>query len=366
MTTRQKNAIVLVLAVLGTVAALYFMEKDRNASAPTGARVLAAIPADTFLLATVDVAPLRHSPLVEPLRALGSKGMGKDLQSQCGFDPIERLDTLAVALPEAEGAGDFGIASAGPITEEELLTCARTVMEARGAHLGTHKAGAFVLAEDTGILGGVYGKLAVRDSGPFLLAREPWLTAMMDAWTRKKPRVETNTRHMDLRKSLETAGSAGGAGKPAVLVTALLPVKLRDRLKREMGGEVPNATMLGVLGVEAAGVAVTLSPSNVLDFAAELRCETPQACAEVRDLITKKRDEWVADVRVRLIGLGGVLQGLTVEANGTRVSARTRIAADDARRLIERALDLSRAGSNVANAATGTKAAPAQKDAGAH
>ncbi|WP_394833651.1 hypothetical protein LVJ94_44810 [Pendulispora rubella] len=363
MTTRQKNAIVLVLAVLGTVAALYFMEKDRNASEPAGARVLAAIPADTFLLATIDVAPLRHSPLVEPLKALGATGMGKDLQSQCGFDPIERLDTLAVALPEAEGSGDFGIASAGPLTQEELLTCARTLMHARGANLGTRKAAGFVLAEDTGILGGVYGKLAVRDSGPFLLAREPWLSAMMDAWARKKPRVETNARHMDLRKTLEASG--GGAGKPAVLLTALLPLKLRDRLKREMSGEVPNTAMLGVLGVEAAGMAVTMSSPSVLDFAAELRCDTPQACTEVRDLITKKRDEWAADVRVRLIGLGGVLQGLTVEANGTRVSARTRIATDDARRLIERALDLSRAGSNVANATTGTKAAPAQKDAGA-
>jgi len=358
VTTRQKNAIVLVLAVLGTVVALYFMEKDRNASEPAGARVLAAIPADTFLLATVDVAPLRHSPLIEPLRAFGA-GMGKDLQSQCGFDPIERIDALAVALPEAEGAGDFGVASAGPLTQEELLTCARTVMQSRGAHLGTHKAAGFVLAEDTGILGGAYGKLAVRDSGPFLLAREPWLSAMMDAWRHAKPRVETNARHMDLRKALEA--TAGGASKPAVLLTALLPVKLRDRLKREMDGEVPNAAMLGVLGVESAGMAVTLSSSSVLDFAAELRCETAQACSEVRDLITKKRDEWAADVRVRLIGLGGVLQGLTVEANGTHVSARTRIAAEDARRLIERALDLSRAGSNVPPV---TKAAPPQKDAG--
>jgi len=380
VTTRQKNAIVLTLAVFATVLALYFLEKNRSPSAPGGARVLDAVPADTFLLATFDVGPLRASPLMEPLRSL-SAGMGKDVRSQCGFDPLERLDTVAVALPESDGIGDFGVVSVGSLKKDELLKCARTVMQARSANLAAHDVSGFTVVEDKGTFGGAYGKLAVRDFGPFLLAREPWISSMIEAWEKKRPRIESNARHMDLRRSLGTPRGAStnepARAKPAVLVTALLPAKLRERLKREMSTEGTagsNAAMLGVLGVESAGIAVTIDAAGMIDLAAELRCETVQACLDVEHLIAKKRDEWAGDFRMRLIGLGGILQGLTVEAKGPQVSSHTRIAADDARRLIDRLLELragAHAGSNVVpvtsatSGMSGPQPAPPDKDAGA-
>ncbi|WP_394823815.1 hypothetical protein [Pendulispora albinea] len=350
MTTRQKNAAILIVAVLGTFGALFLLEKSRSSAERGGTRILDAIPADTFLLATVDVEPLRGSPLADPLRALGPGiGMnGKELQAQCGFDPFDRLDALALAIPEGEGVGDFGIVSAGRIAKDELLRCARTLMQSRSARLGTRDVSDFTLVEDQGTFAASQGKLAVRDGGPFLLSREPWLTSMIEAWDKKRPRIEASTRHMELRKELSTPQA------PVVLVTALLPTKLRDRLKREMATnpgdatDPSNATMLGVLGVEAAGLSLTMSSGNVLDLAAELRCETEQDCTMVRDLIVKKRDEWASDLRLRFIGLGAVAQGLTVEAKGTRISARTRVAMDDARRLIDRLLELRSAPPNTA------------------
>lgn len=89
------------------------------------------------------------------------------------------------------------------------------------------------------------------------------------------------------------------------------------------------------------------------EISAELDCEDVQGCALVKDLLVKKRDEWASDVRMRLVGLGGLAQGLTVEANGRRLTARTRIPTEDARRLLERLPQLA-----------GRSGEPADKDAG--
>lgn len=205
MTTRQKNAIVLIAAIAAAVFGLFALEKNRAKTGDGAVHLLDAIPADTFLLATVDVAKVRHSPLAEPLRAFGAS-MGKGLLGQqCGFDPVERLDALAVAIPEAEGTSDFGIATAGPITKEELVPCAQKVMLSHGAHFGTRDVAGFTLLEDKGTFAAAQAKLAVRDRGPFLLARDPWLTSMIDAWERRRPRIETNPKHTELRRRLSAS-----------------------------------------------------------------------------------------------------------------------------------------------------------------
>ncbi|HWL89175.1 MAG TPA: hypothetical protein VNO21_25405, partial [Polyangiaceae bacterium] len=337
---------------------------SRPPSEQSGARVLDAVPDDTFLLATVDVARVRSSPLAEPLRSLGA-GMERNIAGQCGFDPVDRLDTLALAVPESDGIGDFGVATVGHLQKEELVRCARTIMQGRSAALGTREASDFTIVEDKGTFAAGAAKLAIRDLGPFLLAREPWLSNMMAAWEGKKPRIAANPRHMELRRAL--AGSAsdqvadkGQHADPAVMVTALLPAKLRDRLKREMSAnpaDASNTAMLGILSVDAAGMALSLTPDGLIDLRAELRCETADACAQVQEFLAKKRGELAGDFRMRLLGLGGLLQGLTVETKETRISARARLPADEAKRLLDRLLEL-RSGAGV------TKSAPPDKDAG--
>ena len=53
------------------------------------------------------------------------------------------------------------------------------------------------------------------------------------------------------------------------------------------------------------------SPSDSTDFDLELRCDTPQACDDVKKLIERERLALSGDFRARLLGLGPLIDGLS-------------------------------------------------------
>ena len=61
--------------------------------------------------------------------------------------------------------------------------------------------------------------LAVRDGGPYLVGRGPWLAHMVDVVDGKAPSVASSAGHEALRANL--AREDGGAD--AIVVTAILP-----------------------------------------------------------------------------------------------------------------------------------------------
>ncbi len=300
--------------------------------------LLAALPEDSFLAATVDMKAFRASPLAAPLTSLGLDRLagGASLQgasATCGFDPAAKIDQLAVALPEAEDTGDFGLAMQGSAARDELVECARKVILARGGHPTVAPQGAFTFVDDTS----VGAKLALHEGGPFLLARGPWLTKMVDTVERKSPSIEESTLHAEIRHAL---------GSAAVVVTAVLPNKLRDRLKREMNAETTgangNAAMAGILAVKAAGVALVPGVAGgTTELTAELRCETPEACIEVKKVIERKREGWSKDLTIRLLGVGPLIDALAIETHDSSLRATTRLPADEARRLIEHVIEMT-------------------------
>ena len=96
----------VAFAALIGAAGLVTLRARRASSGGGGvAGVLAAAPADAWLLATVDVAAAW--PLLKP--AVGAAGglagatrvagLGP-LSAACGFEPLEHLRELMVALPE--------------------------------------------------------------------------------------------------------------------------------------------------------------------------------------------------------------------------------------------------------------------------
>jgi hypothetical protein len=104
----------------------------------------------------------------------------------------------------------------------------------------------------------------------------------------------------------------------------------------------------------AVGGAVALAagaPGGTTELLAELQCDTAEACAPVRALVERKRVAWSKDMSFRFIGLGPLVDALTVSAEGNKVSASTRMPAEDARQLVERLLDLRR-GRPLASPAT--------------
>src|SRR5437773_541082 len=92
-------------------------------------RALDAIPSGALLLATADLAALRASPVGAPFLHEGREipGLGK-VRDVCGFDPIDTLTEVALAIPAAGDAGEFGLSAAGDVDADALVACASKVI----------------------------------------------------------------------------------------------------------------------------------------------------------------------------------------------------------------------------------------------
>ncbi len=311
------SAVALVAAALALAIGL----KARRARSGETAGVLLAAPADAWLILTVDVAAAR--PLLEPLLEVGdgrlatatrAAGLGS-LVDACGFDPVPHLRELMVAAPEGGERGDFGVAFSADLTMDELATCARKAIVARGGTPSTTMRGGFaVIGDDSAPK---QARLAYRDGGPFLVGRGTWLEAMIDAAAGRG--AHAHSEHEALRSVLAPAGAA----PRAVVITALLPKSLRDRVRAETDAGAAGA-FAGVLEVEEAGAAVTTSDATTA-LEIELRCETAAACGDVKELIEKGRLSLSSHFGARLLGFGPLIDGLSIDAPGAGALAiRTR------------------------------------------
>lgn len=321
----------LVLVAL-VVAAGFGIGRVRSTGARRMDPVLAAMPRDAWLVVTVDVAALRQSPVAAPLvkSVTSVPGLGS-LADACGFDPLARLTDLAVCSPEGGERGDFGLAFAGDLGKDELARCAEKVIRARGGRPSTSQQAAFTVLEDEA--DATHTRVAYRDGGPFLVGRGAWLDAMMAAAVSKDPGPGAGSAHMALRESLS------GETHPTVLLTALLPAALRQRLKAEVTDPAQEHEYASVLSVDRAGLAITTGPSgSTTRVAARLHCETADACAEVQRLVDRKRMALSRDFGVRLVGLGPLLDSLTLEAQGDSLSAAASAPTDALTKAVERVL----------------------------
>jgi hypothetical protein len=274
------------------------------------------------------------------------------LPDACGFDPVPRLRQLAVASPEGGERGDFGVALDGDLTKAELSRCAEKIIGARGGSASTTQRGSFSVVENAA--DAKRTRMAYRDGGPFLVGRGGWVDAMIDAFGGKRATLSNNAQHMSLRSSLAAAGGT----TPTAMLTAVLPKALRERLKTEMsaeGGGEGDRAYAAVLAVEAAGVALTDRGGGQTGLTAELRCETPDACAEVKRLIDRKRADFAKGFAARLLGLSPLLDSMTVSTQGVSLSLSAHASSAELADAVGRLLDLRRP--SAAPAPTGSDAA---------
>jgi hypothetical protein len=313
------GAVLLAMAALG-------LSSRRETAGKT--RVLAAAPPDSWLVLSVDVAAAW--PLLQPL--VGSDaglagasriaGLGT-VSAVCGFEPLEHVRELLVALPEHDAdRGDFGLAFDGDFTAESLEACARKAIASGGGTPASSAHGDY--ARITNTKDPQAASLATRPGGPYLVGRGAWLDAMIDAVDGKTAGA---TVHDAMRRTLRDAAS----GEPGLVVTALLPRTLRDRLAGErpevpagLDAGVPDAsaerigkTPPGILGVREAGLAIvahgpSTSPTALTDIDLEVRCDTAVACADVKTFLEHERFALSGDLRARLMGLGPLIDALAI------------------------------------------------------
>ena len=333
--SQRRQYLLFFALVLGVVVAAFVLGRH-----PAGGGLLDAVPRDAWLVVHVDAAALRSSALAKPVLGNGDRspipGLG-GLAAQCGFDPVSRLREIVVTSPENGERGAFAVAFSGDFTKEEMQSCAEKVIRARGGTPATSARDGFTLVEDTG--DEKHARLAYREGGPFLVGRGAWLDATIDAVLGKGERA--NPDHASLRAAIAPRDPKS---VQALVVTALLPATVRDKLKAELGGEAAGAgekSFAGVLGVKAVGLAVsTGGPGSTTDFTVEMRCESSSACDEVDKLIDRKRLALSRELGLRLIGLGPLIDSLKVGSKDVTLTATASASTDDLAKALQRVLDL--------------------------
>ncbi|MGO8997175.1 MAG: hypothetical protein ACLQVI_27990 [Polyangiaceae bacterium] len=346
---------VVVLSALAAAAAagIAFMVL-RSSSA--SANPLAAVPADSFMVVTIDVVSLAESPIGQALAgengARAGSLLGVDsITATCGFDPLPHLRTVALAIPEGPmGAageaerGDFGVAASGSLAREALESCAKALIKKRGGEAMARQSGSFTVISDGRAPGGA--EVAFRDGGPYLVGKGAWLTRMIDAADGRVP--STLSSSSDTHASLRADLAARDVDAEAIRATAILPQSVRARVEHEMvleahEGDRAVKAMEGVLGVAAAAFGVhagrNQSGQDETRFLAELRCDTEAACDAVSTLILHTRLGWSGNLAYRLLGLGPLIDNLAVERQGTALFVRTHAPAGDLAKVVSRALD---------------------------
>jgi hypothetical protein len=331
-----------------------------------------AVPRDSFVVATMNLAELRRSPLHDVLLGKESTahaprtasamfdakalGIGK-LADACGFDPLSRVEQLALAVPEEGDKGELGLAARVTVSESELSGCASALAGRRGGKVETKDVGSFVVVEDPASESAARPRLAYGRGGLLVTGRGAWFDAMLEVADHKKPGAREAAAHAAMRHSLT---SREGWHSPTIVVSALLPRALRDRIKSEMGAELgaaepagpetrPEAkprdssqhVMAGVLGVSTVGVALKAGASGQnVDAAVELMCDSEEACASVEKLILKKRFDWSKELMLRMVGFGPLLDSIDVKREGVRIRVTAGAPADALAATLDRVLRL--------------------------
>jgi hypothetical protein len=336
MTSNHRKDVIALLAIGAAAAALIAWLIARSARGGTS-DPLAAVPVDSFLVATLDVRALATSPIGEAIAGDGGVRTGAmfgvdSIEATCGFDPLPHVRAIALTVPEGETHGDLGFAATGDLASSSLETCAKTVIAKRGGHATTRQSGSFTVISSDDARSGA---LAFRDGGPFLVGNGAWLEAMIDATEGRRPSMASagSDAHHVLRADLATLEP----GDSAVVASAIVPRELRDRVRSEMeiaGDEAKLGPSIdGVLAVASVGLALHAGRAGEdTRVTLEIRCDgdaAEAACEKVEKMVLHFRLGWSGDLRLRLVGLGPLIDGLETQRTGATLLVRTHARASD-------------------------------------
>ena len=324
MQTRARNALALGAAAALTAAGLGAVAHYRRAP-DLRAQVLDAIPSDAFLVARADLAALRASPVGAPLLRYLTAGrdtteLGR-VRDVCGFDPMDTITELAVAIPAAGDAGEFGLVAAGPLDDEALLACASRIIDARGGRAVTTTVGSFRSVRDAA-LAVAGGEIAVRRGGPLLLGAGAYLRSMIDAADGRSPSIHSSLVHAVLGREI------GGA---SVRVVVVLTPEQRRTLAEELESDGEPGSPAA--SIRAGGLGVELG--QTVSLHALVTCENSASCARLARTLGERRDAHARDPALRRAGLDTVLERLEIVPRGELVDARVGLPVEQAARFVQ-------------------------------
>ena len=270
---------------------------------------LALIPPGSAFVLSADLRQLEHAPLGLLLaQRLGHVGSAGQLAQLCGFDPLARLDQLALAVPSAglaaqEHPEDFGIVASGQFSATEIVHCATAAISARGGEAIQTQLGRFSSVRDRKTSG---GEVAAKDGGLLIVSGGSYFRELLDAAEgnaaqRERPDAR-DARHAELRKTL---------GAAPLLATWLLGEGWFERVTGD--GTNPRLSPLGAL--KAVGARIDVDRAAHLSVL--LECADSEGASGVSNLLTHLR----ASLDAMLVdpALSTLAKRITVSQTGARL-----------------------------------------------
>ena len=302
----SKKALYLALAaaiaaVVAVAAFSMLRERALEPRARRAASALSMIPPGPALVLTLDVANLRKGPagalLGRRLVALSN------LSKRCGFEPLEEVEQLALAMPSAAtgtsaglSTGELGLIATGDFSAARVLQCAELSIRERKGEPGRTRIGPFSTVRDKSKSG---GELAVRDGGPLIVSGGSYFRELLDAAEASQPAAPQaaarDAIHVELRRAL-------GASAP-LLLSWVLPPKWTETFVSQREAQLSRLS-----GVRALAVKATFDAGVALEGL--VACADEQACRDLSGFIEEFRgalgpeltvgDSWRLATRVRI------------------------------------------------------------------
>ncbi|HYP77058.1 MAG TPA: hypothetical protein VER12_13915 [Polyangiaceae bacterium] len=289
MSATERNIHLGVLGASLAVCIWVFGARPRSAEPAThrGTRSLAAaersalslIPAGAAFTLSVDVRALSRAPLGAFIaERLGRSAGASKLIHTCGFDPLMRLEQLALAIPSANLDGqarpDFGVIATGRFSGAEITRCARTAIHARGGEAIETQLGSFDSVRDATASG---GEIAAKD-GLVVVSGGSYFRELLDSAEGKHTRPALSDprsrQHADLRRAL---------GPGALLVSWLLG----DGWFERFAGGGTNARLSPLSALERLGARVNVAETAQLLLL--LECADSDSAARIATLLSELR-----------------------------------------------------------------------------
>ena len=289
MTTTERNIHLGVLGASLALAVWVFGAQPRSAGPATHGDTLspatdersplAIIPAGSAFVLSVDVRALSRSPLGAFIaERLGRSAGASKLAQACGFDPLARLDQLALAIPSANLAAqehpeDFGIVASGRFKAEEITRCASSAITARSGEPIRTKLGSFDSVRDRKASS---GEIAAKD-GLLVVSGGSYLRELLDSAdsdTRAGPAGIRDARHAELRRAL---------GPGPLLATWLLGEGWFARV----AGEEANARLSPLAALKTMSLRVNVG--RTAELLVLLDCAESEAASRIASLLGELR-----------------------------------------------------------------------------
>ena len=267
---------------------------------------LAIIPPGSAFVLTADVKGLERASLGNFLaQRLGHAGSAGKLTTLCGFDPVARLDQLALAVPSAgldaqEHPEDFGIVASGRFTAAEIMRCASAAIAERGGEAVRTKLGSFSTVRDRK----TSGEVAAKDGGTLIVSGGSYFRELLDAAEgRALERADArDARHAELRRSL---------GPGPIVATWLLGEGWFERVS---GGET-NARLSPLRALKAVGARVDVASD--VRLLVLLECTDSASAGQIATLLGELRSS--LDALPLDPALSGMAKRVSVSQTGARL-----------------------------------------------